>query len=415
MFDNDAHDGPSQGASDAPPTIPPMSNVPIIPIAPAPTGVVVVDAAPPTPSNPAPRKWLRIGLGVLAAVLVVGTAGGAYALVQYNQPASAASQFCQDLKVQNFDSAYMMLSAKLQVQYDSGQFHQLNEALDAVEGKVTACGSGQGSGAYDYTLGGDTATVGAVITREKQGKLQGALHLVSQGSWKVDGLDTSLLGINLGALQTLDAFCAAEQGQKYDALYDLLGADLRAQTQKAVYVLLAAAQDFIDGKVTACALKSVANGNSDTATTVTISVTREMRGTSSGAVTLDSVEGSWKISKIDDAVQGTNLLPLLTASQFCADIALGDFASAYALTSRTFQATKTRAQLTQTFALPAGSRWLGCQPDIATYRVTGTQAQFSGQFIYMDASQALGAVGMTLFLIEEGSTWKVDDVELTRS
>ncbi len=405
MFDNNPHDEPSPGASDAPP---------IVPISPAPTAVVVVDAAPPAPPKPASRKWLRIGLGVLAAVLVAGTAGGAYALLQYNQPANAASQFCQDLKVQNFDSAYMMLSAKLQVQYNSGQFHQLNETLDAAEGKVTACGSGQGSGAYDYSLGGDTATVGAAITREKQGNLQGALHLVSQGSWKVDGLDTSLLGINLGALQTLDAFCAAEQSQSYDAVYDLLGPDLRAQTQKAVYVLLAMAQDQLDGKVTACSLKSVVRGNTDAATTVTITVTRETRGTNSGAVTLDSTEGSWKISKIDDAVQGTNLLPLLTASQFCFDIALGDFASAYALTSSTFQAAKTQAQLTQTFALPAGSRWLGCQPDIATYRVTGTQAQFSGQFVYMDASQAFRAVGMTLFLVEEGSTWKVDDVTLTR-
>jgi len=405
MFDHDAHEVPPQGASDTPPTIPPMS---VAPIASAPTAMMVVDAAPPKPAS---RKWLRIGLGVLAAVLVAGTAGGAYELVQYNQPASAASQFCNDLKVQNFDSAYQMLSAKLQVQYDSGRFHQLNETLDAVEGKVTACGSG----AYDYSLGSDTATVVAVITREKQRQLQGELHLVSQGSWKVDGLDTSLLGINLGALQTLNAFCAAEQSQNYDALYDLLGADLRAKTPKVEYAALATIQDLLDGKVTACTLKSVAPDNSDTATTVTITVTRETRGTSSGAVTLTSVEGNWKISKIDDAVQGTNLLPLFTAGEFCADIALGDFAGAYALTSRTFQTTKTQAQFTQTFALPAGSRWLGCRPDFATYRVTGTQAQFSGQFLYMDAGQVLRAVAMKLFLVEESSIWKVDDVTLTRS
>ncbi len=388
---------------------------PIVP-APQPPGRMVIVAAPQTtPLQPSSRKWLWIGLAVLAAVLVVGTAGGVYALAQYNQPASVASQFCQDLKAQNFDSAYAMLSAKLQAQYDSGQFHQLNETLDAVEGNVTACGTASGSGSYEYSLGSDTATVEAVITRATQGKLQGAINLVSQGSWKIDALDTSLLGINPVALQMVGAFCAAMQSQSYDALYDLLASALRGQTQKIEYVALGQLQDLLNGKVTACAIKTIPSGNTDTTTAVTITVTRATLGASTGTITLDTADGGWKISKIDDSIQGTNLQPLFTASQFCLDIALGDFAGAYALTSSAFQAAKTQAQLAQIFALPAGGKWLACVPDMATYRVTGSQAQFSGQLFYFDASQALHEARITLFFTEEGGTWKVDDIQLSRS
>jgi hypothetical protein len=399
----------TQGPHDWPPTTPSTPDVPVAPIAPAPTAVMVVDA-PPAPTKLTSRRWFRIGLGVLAAVLVAGTAVGAYTLVQYNKPASAASQFCNDLKAQNFDSAYTMLSAKLQVQYNSGQFHQLNETLDTVEGKVTACGSG----AYDYSLGGDTATVGAVMTREKQGPLQGALHLVSQGSWKVDGLDTSLLGINLGALQTLNAFCAAEQSQKYDAVYDLLGPDLRAQTPQLEYTAYATLQELIDGKVTACSLKSIASGNTDATTTVTITVTRETRGTSSGAVTLDSVEGSWKISKIDDAVQGTNPQPLLVGTELCLYVAIGQNTLAYALTSAQYQQTHTLAQFRQYFAshLPAGGKWLLGEPDLTTYKVTANTAQYSGAFGYTDASPLPKGVPMTLAFVLESGSWKVDAITL---
>src|SRR5260221_3595842 len=226
-----------------------------------------------TPPRKGPPLWLWITIGGVVTVLILGGIGAFVALSLYGAPGAAATQFCTDLKTQNYDLAYNMLSAKLQATYTSDQFHQANGVLDTAEGKVTACGAASGSGADDYSLGSDTATVGAVVTREKQGALKGALHLVSQGSWKVDALDTSLLGINLGALQTLNVFCAAEQSQKYDAVYDLLGPDLRAQTPKAEYAAFATIQELIDGNGTACSLTSVVSGNTDATTTVTITVT----------------------------------------------------------------------------------------------------------------------------------------------
>src|SRR5262249_4597897 len=149
-------------------------------------------------------KWLWITLGTVAALLVVG--GGAFAFIQYTAPAAAAGQFCTDPKAQSDDSAYNLLSAKLQAVYTQKRVPPANGVLDAAEGKVASCGSTSGS--YSYSLGGSTASVTAVITRQTQGTLQGKVQLVNgSGGWKVDALETSLLGINPGALQTLGAFC----------------------------------------------------------------------------------------------------------------------------------------------------------------------------------------------------------------
>src|SRR5579884_3140483 len=141
-----------------------------------PDGPTVATAyAPPAAPKKRSLKWLWITLAVLAALVILGGGGAVFALVQYAQPAVAAGTFCADLKAQNYTAAYSMLSAKMQAAYSSTAFAQGNAALDGAEGKVTACGAGSGSNAYNYSLGSNTASLVAVLTREKQGTLQGTI------------------------------------------------------------------------------------------------------------------------------------------------------------------------------------------------------------------------------------------------
>ncbi len=378
------------------------------------SGATVGTAAPAKKRS---RTGLWITLGIVAALLVVGGGAGAFTLIQYSAPAVAASQFCNDLKTQNYDSAYNMLSAKLQATYNKDQFHTANGVLDVAEGKVTACGAASGNGSYDYSLGGSKATVKATITRATQGPLTGNLQLVNESGWKIDTLDTALLGINLGALQTLGAFCQAEQTQNYDTAYDLLSSSLQSPAPKAQFSALALLQDLIDGKVTACAIKSIASGNTDTSTTVTMTVTRATLGAATGNISLDGTGGTWKISKIDQAVQGTNPQPLLVGTELCLYIAVGQKTPAYALTSAHYQQTHTLAQFQQYFAshLPSGGKWLLGEPDLKTYKVTASTAQYSGVFGYTKASLTPLGVPMSLAFVLESGSWKVDAITLGRS
>jgi hypothetical protein len=364
-----------------------------------------------TPAKKRSLKGLWITLGVIAGLLVVGGSAGAFALVQYTAPANAASQFCSDLKAQNYDIAYGMLSAKLQAAYSKDQFRTGNAALDVAEGKVTECGAASGSGSYDYTLGGSKATVKAKITRETQGDLTGNLQLVNESGWKIDSLDTGLLGINLGALQTLGAFCQAEATQDYKTAFGLLSSALQTQAGSAdLFALDEQVQDGVDGKVTACAIKSIANGNTDTSATVTVTVTRSTLGAASGSITLDGTGGTWKISKIDQSVQGTNLVPLETGLTFCVYVGISDFSDAYNLLSAGVKQSNTLAQFQAAFTLPAGDTWQGCTPTISTYQVTASTAKFSGTLLFtVSGVQKEGKIDFTFVL--EGGAWKIDSVK----
>lgn len=363
-------------------------------------------------------KWLWITLAVVAGLLVVGGGGGVFALSLYAAPGAAASQFCGYLKAQNYDSAYSMLSAKLKGAYTADQFRQGNVQLDAAEGKVTACGAAQGSGAYDYSLGSNKATVTAVLTRGTQGNLQGGVHLVNESGWKVDGLDTPLLGVNLGALGTLNAFCGALKAQNYTTAFGLLSSSAQTKATEVGFTALETLQDQVDGRVTDCALKSVPAGNTDTTTKVGVTITRATKGASSGNVTLEGSGGVWKISDVDDSAQGTNLQPLLIGTLFCGALALNTptgYATAYTLTSADFQKVFTQTEFATDLAtilhtLSADAKWVGCTPDLTTYKVTGSKAQYSAKLNAITGTGAKGYLSLKFVLVQEATVWKIDEI-----
>jgi hypothetical protein len=355
-------------------------------------------------------RWLWITLAIVLVLGLLLGGGGFFALSNYSAPAAAASKYCGYLKAQNYDSAYGMLSSKLKSAYTSDQYRQASAALDHAEGKVTSCGAGTGSGAYKYTLFGNTATVQAKITREQLGDLVGPLDLVNQDGWKVDTLSAALLGIDLGALDTLGKFCVALQGQNYAAAYALLGSTATGQITAADFATAGGLHDQIDGTVGACALEQVSSAGTTSATPVQVSLTRAKLGKRVGAMSLaaDS-DTTWKIQTIETPLLGTDLQPLQVGNTFCADIVAAKWDAAFALLTPELQVdVPSAAALAGYFALSNGARNTGCTPNVSTYQVKGDQAQYDIGLTITATDGRTATVKMTIFLFNSVSVWKVD-------
>ncbi len=381
-------------------------------------GQQTVYTQPPTPKNS--RRGLKIALTVGAIVLVLGLIGGGAAVFlikQVTAPAEAALQFCNDLKTQNYDTAYGLLSSGLQGQYSQSDFHSGVTALDTAEGKVTGCQQAPGSNSYSYSLGASTASVSAQLTRATQGTMNGTLHLKNQnGTWKIDGIDTSLLGVNIGALQAAGAFCTAMQGHDYTTAYTLLDSAQQGAVSKADFVASGTLHDQIDGTITKCALTKVSIGNTDQSARLTIDLNRSKLGDRTGDVTLKLEGSAWKIDSTDTTLNGTDLRPLVVGEQFCVLFAKAKFGVAYGLMSTSFQQAVTKDQFIAGFSTFQGNalQWKCGKPDLATYTVTNDTASV---VVPMTLSiPALGPNATTtdsfkVAFVLESSGWRIDDLK----
>jgi hypothetical protein len=357
---------------------------------------------------------LWITLAVLVVLLALGGAGGVFAYAQYRAPQDAALQFCNVLQRQDYVAAYDQLSTGLRSQYSEQDFTDGAAALDQAEGKVTSCGQSTTGGGYSYTLFGKTATVAIVVSRATQGTLRGALHLASEGgSWKVDALDTSLLGVPLGALKAASAFCAALRAGDASGAYALLGSALQAGETEVGFANKLQLHQKIDGAVTACALEAVAQGNSDTSAALKLSITHATLGARQGAMSLDVEGGSWKISALDAALSGSDLRPFGVANSYCTDLEEGNIQAVYGLFSTAFQARYSFTQVKGFFTLTAGDKFAGCKPHFDTYKVSNTTGTFQIDVLIENAAGEQFIAPTTLYFVLEGQDWKIDDFQLS--
>lgn len=354
-------------------------------------------------------KWLWITLAIVGGLAILGGGGGIFALSLYGAPGAAATQFCSYLKAQNYDSAYGMLSTRLKGQYPADQFHTVNAQLDTAEGRVTACAQASGGGAYDYRLGGSMATVVAAITRAKQGNLQGGMHLVNESGWKVDGLDTALLGVNLGALGTLNAFCIALKSQNYTVAYGLLGSSFQSALKQDDFVAQAQIHDTIDGVVTNCALDTVTS-SSDIAAALLVAVTRGKLSAASGAIGLAVENGGWKVTRISPQAQGSDLEPLLTGMRFCSLVVAGSWQEAYALLSSAVQQKVTLDSFkSDHFGLPGGYKYLSGTPNLDTYKASPDGGPYDSTVkVQQLSSGSTFTLTLTLFVRPFSEGWRIN-------
>lgn len=370
------------------------------------------------PGPAAPKKsrtGLWIGLAIVVVILAGLGGGGLWAFSSYAAPAAAAVQFCDALKGQNYDTAYSLLSPTLRQQYTKDQFSLGTKTLDTVEGNVTACKQAA-SGAYSYSLGASTATVNAVISRGKQGELSGALHLKNDGgAWKVDAIDTALLGVNLDALKAAFGFCSAMQAKDYTTAYALVSSDLKdGPSSQSDLSTAAGLWDGIEGPITGCTLTALGATNTDTSASFTVSVVRS-KATHTGAVTLAKQGGAWKLTQLDNTLLGPDLTPLITGITFCTAIQQSQYPVAFALLSANWQSSYGSVDnFKQDWGPDAnGITVAGCsQPVLDSYKVSSSDASYDGGIIVERLSDHKQITDNRTFLfVKEGNAWKLDDVK----
>lgn len=358
------------------------------------------------------RRGLWITLGVIAAVLLVTCAGAGYAVVQYTAPATAAGLFCGYLKTQNYAASYVLLDSTLRTSESQAQFAEANADLDRAEGILTNCKAATGSNAYVYSLGGSSATAVLVAQRANGGSFQGAVHLRKEGgSWKVAALDPTLLGVDLAALVSMDAYCTALQGQNYDAAYAMLSKDQQSKLKSADYKQDGQWRDQIDGTISTCQVSGIGTGNSASISNLTVSVTRGKSAAHKGAVAL-SLEGTaWKIVAAGPETQGSELGPAHAGARFCDDLAKANYADLAAVLSSGFLGGSSVDAIASVFSgAYNGVKWNGCTLDLSTYKVSGTNASFNVSVKLTELASGQTANGTLLLkFIKEGNSWKLDD------
>jgi hypothetical protein len=358
------------------------------------------------------RSYRGLIIGVVIGVVVLALLGtGAFVGInQYQAPAQAAQQFCSNLKSQDYVAAYNMFSSQLQSTYTSDQFNAGSQLLDKVEGNVIGCEAVSGS-SYDYTLFGSTATITSVIDRAQSGSLTGKLRLINQNGWKISGIDTSLLGVNLASLQTVQNFCAALQSGNYSGAYADLGSTLQSQVSASTFAQDGSLHQQIDGAVTGCSIAGFGPGNSDTSTKLLVSVTRSTLGTVQGQASLDVESGAWKISSLDTTLEGSDLGGLFVVQKFCSYLKAGQVTKAYGLTSTPFKAANSLSYFESIFIVSGIT--FSCNLQLSTYKVPEPiDAHINGSFV-LSAQGAQASVPAEFFMVMEGSTWKFDSYKLS--
>lgn len=226
-------------------------------------------------------------------------------------------------------------------------------------------------------------------------------------------------------IDATQALCADLKAQRYDAAYARLSPDYQARMPRDQFLAAARLHDAVDGNVTDCGLPGVTAGLSvnlggDKTASFGARITRATRGSFEGTVTLVKDGGAWRIDRLDDALQGTDIGPLAAGQRLCAALVAGDYATAYSLYSTREQQSLGSAQAfadTYKNAFGGPLKLTGCAPDLKSYQALGPAAKLDVRLTVTE-STTLGTqtidvpTPVTLRFIQEGGTWKVDQFDL---
>lgn len=352
-------------------------------------------------------------LCTLALVVLLGALTVLFVSRQLAAPVGASQAFCADLQQQRYDAAYALVGPQLHASYTRAQFDAANMALDAAEGRVLACTKTGAASADHLIYVNSTAAVPLTITRERQGTLTGSLHLIRQhGAWQIGSIDLPLLGVDLGALNTTLDYCTALRQRQYTAAYALLASSQQKQVTAADFTAAETMHDRVDGRVTRCAVVAINPGNTATAASLQVSITRATLGLRTGAVRLAREAAGWRIRQSDAPLAGTNITPLVTGNQFCADIAHGDLAHAYTLTASAYQQQTSQSDFTTLFDAGSDYTFGACQPNLKSYKVATSSASYglTLALVPVDPTFSQASVALTLTFAYENDTWKISQI-----
>lgn len=191
-----------------------------------------------TPQDKPVRRSGRVVWIILGCVvaLLVGFGIGSFAVYQIGAqaaqaPVVAANSFCSALKTQNYSAVYNMLSFGYQGRTPIDTFKQSAQLHDQLDGKVKECrlASVASAGGFQVDLSPSRASFMAQIARNKT--FSGTISLVKEGeAWKIDSVDDTLQGSDLGPLTTANHFCDALLKKDFNGAYG----DLSSAQQRTV-------------------------------------------------------------------------------------------------------------------------------------------------------------------------------------
>lgn len=344
------------------------------------------------------RRWGLIAL--LAAILLAGS--GALAALSH-APEDVAGQLCADALAGHYDAAYDLLGAAPREQASRDNLARIGQALDAASGRVTSCTATS----YEYTLGSGQAAIGVQIVRASGQSVSGQVEMSDENGWKVAALSPNLSGASLRALDTALRFCDALRAGDSSGLLALMSGDASAGLGGAQQLAAnLTTWQQVDGPVTGCTLAGA--GASDTTAQVTLSVTRAGRGTAVAELTLADESPGWRVTTIGANLLGSDLGPLAVGQRFCAALASGDYAGAYALFSPSYAAQVSLDQFSAAFA-PLGGTW-SCTPRLSTYSVSGASGSYEVTLTLSGAGEPMALAATLRFSLTNGA-WAIQAVE----
>ncbi|MGH9638345.1 MAG: nuclear transport factor 2 family protein, partial [Candidatus Angelobacter sp.] len=260
-----------------------------------------------------PRWLIPVIVAALVIVVFGGIAGVINAIGQraLQAPMDTATTFCNDLRAQKYTDAYSLLSSGYQAQITGKDFTAFSQVHDQLDGKVRQCGLAglQNNAGFNLNLNPQSASFNAQITRNRS--YTGEVSLVNQnGSWKIDSVDDSLQGSDVGGLATGSQFCQALAAQDYAAVYAMFTPAYQQQIGSAENYANGLKAVFGDGQfqITGCQpqIDTYTVTAQDDAASVSgafdIKVT-----TDAGALTVQvpfkiafaKISGAWKISDLE--------------------------------------------------------------------------------------------------------------------
>lgn len=252
------------------------------------------------------------------------------------------------------------------------------------------------------------ATAAALLVAIALGAL--LFYGYQQEKWPIDAAQT---------------FCADLKAQRYAAAYSRFSLTYQARVSKDQFLAELRLHDVVDGQVTACGLPGVAAGpainlGGDKTAVFGARIVRATRGSFEGTIALVKDGDVWRIDRLDDALQGTDLGPLTVGQRLCAALVSGDYATAYMLYSAREQQSLGSTQdfaATYKHAFGGSLALSGCAPDIKSYQAVGPTASLDIRLTVTE-STSLGTqtidvpTPVTLRFIQEGGAWKVDQFEI---
>lgn len=300
----------NRGYSDMPPTQSPVSS----PRPQQSDGYTPSRASrPAAPSSQRPRWLIPVLVAALVIVVCAVVGGAVYAIGQnaLQEPLSTTNTFCNDLKAQKYSDAYALLSAGYQKQISGTDFAQISQLHDQLDGKVRSCSLAgiQSGGGFNLNLNPQAASFNTQVTRNHS--YSGAISLVKQnGNWKIDAVDESLQGSDVGALTTGAQFCQALAAQNYQAVYAMFTPAYQQQIGTVDKYVNGLKQVFGGGQFQITGCQPQINTYTVTAQGDDASVSGAFDikvTTDAGALTVQvpfkvafaKISGSWKISDLE--------------------------------------------------------------------------------------------------------------------